>query len=132
MRGTYSTEVSVMAVKVVCAKAPFLTVTVIVPKRRLVIFETDHSVKTYVDVVGMDTRVQALEADDVADQYEFHCSQQSPVKLSVRFSDIICEVFAGLIDALEVIVESLFLTAVEGFAVYDISVARVMSRPAAM
>jgi hypothetical protein len=66
--GTYSMAVSVKVVKVVCGKAPFLTVTVTVPKRRSVASENDHSVKVKVDVIGTDTLVQALEAEDVADQ----------------------------------------------------------------
>jgi hypothetical protein len=44
-RGTYAMEVSVTVVKVVCGKALFLTVTVVVSNRRSVVSEIDHSVK---------------------------------------------------------------------------------------
>lgn len=81
--GIYSFEISVMVVKVVCAKAPFLTVAVVVPEKRSVVAEIDQSVKVQVDVASIETLVQALEADEVADQYELHCSQQSPVMVSV-------------------------------------------------
>lgn len=98
---TYSKEVSVTVVKVVCAKAPFLTVTVIVPNERVVLSETDHSVKVEVEVVSTETHVQPLEADDVADQYEFHWSQQFPVKARVSFFKFVCDAVDVVVDISE-------------------------------
>jgi hypothetical protein len=77
---TYALDVSAKVVKVVCAKAPFLTVTVVVPEKRSVDAEIDQMVRVKVLVAGTETLVTALEADELADQYEVHCSQQFPVK----------------------------------------------------
>lgn len=43
--GTCLLEVSVIVVKVVCAKALFLTVTVVMPEKLSIVAEVDQSVK---------------------------------------------------------------------------------------
>jgi len=114
-----------------------LTVTVVVPEKCSVVTEIDQIVSVEVDVVSIETDVKTFETDELANQYELHCSQQSPAKDMVTFPVVGGVVIIGALDEAETnVVSSSFMvldgTIDRGDSPIAVSAEWVIPIPAAM